>query len=114
MLLDTHPLAGHMGAELRANAGSATETQSSAEIHPLPTPSHKPALPFGGLLTPKEAEVLALLNSGMSNKLIARTMDIGDGTVKWHMKNLFSKLSAGTRRHAVDRARMLGLVNPER
>jgi len=30
--------------------------------------------------------------------------------VKWHLKNLFSKLNAGTRRHAVDRARLLGLI----
>jgi LuxR family maltose regulon positive regulatory protein len=63
-----------------------------------------------GPLTPKESEVLALLDKGMSNKLIARAMDISDETVKWHVKNLFLKLSAGTRKHAVDRARLLGLV----
>ena len=33
-----------------------------------------------------------------------------DETVKWHLKNLFSKLSAGTREHLVVRARMLGLL----
>jgi len=37
-------------------------------------------------------------------------LDISDETVKWHLKNLFSKLSAGTRKHAVDRARLLGLI----
>ncbi|HTD28117.1 MAG TPA: helix-turn-helix transcriptional regulator, partial [Xanthomonadaceae bacterium] len=63
-----------------------------------------------GPLTPKEAEVLGLLNNGMSNKLIARAMDISDETVKWHLKNLFLKLSAGTRKHAVDRARLHGLI----
>jgi LuxR family maltose regulon positive regulatory protein len=62
------------------------------------------------MLTPKEAEVLALLDGGMSNKLIARAMSVSDETVKWHLKNLFSKLSAGTRKHAVDRARLLGLL----
>jgi LuxR family maltose regulon positive regulatory protein len=46
----------------------------------------------------------------MSNELIAKTMDISDETVKWHLKNLFSKLSPGTRKHAVDRARLLGLI----
>jgi LuxR family maltose regulon positive regulatory protein len=54
--------------------------------------------------------VLALLDGGMSNKLIARAMSVSDETVKWHLKNLFSKLSAGTRKHAVDRARLLGLL----
>ena len=67
-------------------------------------------VPQGGLLTPKEAEVLRLLDNGLSNKLIARTMDVSDETVKWHLKNLFSKLNAGTRKHAVDRARLLGLL----
>ena len=70
----------------------------------------RPAVPLTGMLTPKEAEVLALLDSGMSNKLIARAMGVSDETVKWHLKNLFSKLSAGTRKHAVDRARLLGVL----
>jgi len=70
----------------------------------------RPAPNRCGPLTPKESEVLALLDKGMSNKLIARAMDISDETVKWHVKNLFLKLSAGTRKHAVDRARLLGLV----
>ncbi len=37
-------------------------------------------------------------------------MDISEETVKWHIKNLFAKLNAGTRKHAVDRARLLGLL----
>jgi len=47
---------------------------------------------------------------GFSNKRIARTLDVGGETVKWHLKNLFSKLSAVSRDHAIDRARLLGLV----
>jgi LuxR family maltose regulon positive regulatory protein len=54
--------------------------------------------------------VLKLLADGMSNKQIARVMDVSDETVKWHLKNLFIKLDAGTRKHAVDRARLLGLL----
>ena len=68
------------------------------------------AVPASALLTPKEAEILGLLGRGMSNKRIALTLGIGAETVKWHLKNLFSKLSAGTREHAVDRARLLGLL----
>jgi len=62
------------------------------------------------LLTPKEVEVLGLLNQGMSNKRIALTLNVGGETVKWHMKNLYSKLSAVSRDHAIDRARLLGLI----
>jgi LuxR family maltose regulon positive regulatory protein len=62
------------------------------------------------MLTPKEARILALLAVGRANKEIARAMDIGEQTVKWHLKNLFFKLNAGSRKHAVDRARLLGLL----
>lgn len=64
----------------------------------------------GTLLTPKECEVLQLLAGSMSNKQIAQAMGISDETVKWHLKNLFGKLHAGTRKHLVDRARMLGIL----
>jgi LuxR family maltose regulon positive regulatory protein len=64
-----------------------------------------------GLLTPKEAQVLSLLVTGKANKEIARAMDIGETTVKWHLRNVFFKLNAASRKHAVDRARLLGLID---
>ncbi len=62
------------------------------------------------LLTSKEAAILELLAAGMSNKEIARATDSGPETVKWHLKNLYAKLDAANRRHAVERARTLGLL----
>lgn len=62
------------------------------------------------LLTPKEREVLELLARKLSNKEIAHILAVGEETVKWHLKNLFSKLEAGSRRHAVSRAVTLGLL----
>lgn len=71
----------------------------------------RPASPTGtGLLTPRESEVLRLLATGMANKRIATELGLSSETVKWHVKKLFFKLSAGSRDHAVERARMLGLV----
>ena len=64
-----------------------------------------------GLLTAKEREVLILLSRNLSNKEIALAMGIGEQTIKWHMKNLFSKLNAAGRKHAVARARLLGIVD---
>ena len=55
--------------------------------------------------------MLQLLAGSMSNKRIAQAMGISDETVKWHLKNLFGKLHAGTRKHVVDRARMLGILD---
>ena len=33
-----------------------------------------------------------------------------EDTVKWHVKNLFAKLSAGTRKQVVSRARLMGIL----
>lgn len=61
-------------------------------------------------LTPKEREVLELLARNLSNKEIALAMQIGEETIKWHLKNLFGKLDAGTRKQVVRRAQLLGLL----
>jgi LuxR family maltose regulon positive regulatory protein len=61
-------------------------------------------------LTPKEREVLQLLARRMSNKQIASVLDVGGEATKWHQKNLFSELGAGSRTHVVNRARMLGML----
>ena len=63
-------------------------------------------------LTPKEREVLELLARNLSNKEIGLTMNIHEDTVKWHVKNLFAKLSAGTRKQVVSRARLMGILAP--
>jgi LuxR family maltose regulon positive regulatory protein len=64
----------------------------------------------GGILTPKEADVLRFLAGGRPNKVIAAELGLSADTVKWHVKKLFAKLNAGSREHAVARARMLGLI----
>ena len=61
-------------------------------------------------LTPKERSILALLARNFSNKEIAKSIDVSDETVKWHLKNLFNKLDADSRKHAVTRARSLGFI----
>jgi LuxR family maltose regulon positive regulatory protein len=61
-------------------------------------------------LTPKEREVLVLLARSLSNKEIGLAMQVGAETIKWHVKNLFTKLDAGTRKQVVQRASLLGLL----
>ncbi|HYP34616.1 MAG TPA: LuxR C-terminal-related transcriptional regulator [Burkholderiaceae bacterium] len=62
-------------------------------------------------LTPKERSILQLLARDYSNKEIAKSIAVSDETVKWHLKNLFNKLDAGSRKHAVTRARSLGYLS---
>jgi DNA-binding CsgD family transcriptional regulator len=56
------------------------------------------------LLTPRELEVLTALAEGMTNKAIARRLDISLHTVKFHVESLFRKLDARTRTEAVAKA----------
>ena len=48
-------------------------------------------------LTIREHEILALIAEGLSNKLIARALDISPGTVKVHVKNVLRKLNLNSR-----------------
>jgi len=56
------------------------------------------------LLTPREIEVLAALAEGMTNKAIARRLNISLHTVKFHVESVFRKLGARTRTEAVAKA----------
>ena len=56
-------------------------------------------------LTPRQQAVLALLEQGMSNKSIARELDIGEITVKAHVSAILRKLGVDNRVQAVVAAR---------
>nr|WP_309402282.1 LuxR C-terminal-related transcriptional regulator [Aminobacter niigataensis]WMD00223.1 LuxR C-terminal-related transcriptional regulator [Aminobacter niigataensis] len=62
-----------------------------------------------GLLSPREQEVLLLLKKGKSNKEIARDLGLSEATVKFHMKNIFSKLGVGRRSMAIAVSQHLNL-----
>ncbi|MFT2214439.1 LuxR C-terminal-related transcriptional regulator [Rhizobium giardinii] len=51
-------------------------------------------------LTSREQEVLQLVASGMSNKLIARKLDLQEKTVKHHMTQIMTKLGVTNRTEA--------------
>ena len=49
------------------------------------------------LLSPKEKEVICLISNGLSNKVIAKALNITDGTVKLHVKSILKKLNLSSR-----------------
>ena len=55
-------------------------------------------LPEADILTAREAEVLQLLQEGMSNAQIAHALSIGVETVRTHARNIYRKLGISTRR----------------
>ena len=44
------------------------------------------------LLTAREREIVRLVSSGLSNKLVARRLGLREGTVKIHLHNVYRKL----------------------
>jgi DNA-binding NarL/FixJ family response regulator len=62
-------------------------------------------------LTEREIEVLRRVAAGKSNKVIAAELDISEGTVKTHMKNILPKLHASDRTHAVMIALKRGILD---
>ncbi len=61
-------------------------------------------------LNDRELEVLRLIAEGFSNQEIAERLVIALSTVKWHINNLFGKLSVHSRTQAVAQAKELGLL----
>lgn len=76
-----------------------------------PSPQQRsPRRSSAKLLSGREEDVLALLGRGMSTKGIARSLGVSPGTVKWHLRNIYGKLSAPSREWALAKARELGIL----
>lgn len=73
---------------------SEAVTQALATAIRKPQPNNAAKLDS---LTGRELEILKLIAKGLSNKLIARELDISDGTVKVHVKHLLKKLGLRSR-----------------
>jgi DNA-binding NarL/FixJ family response regulator len=61
-------------------------------------------------LTAREIDVLRLIATGNSNKLIADQLSIGEATVKSHVTNILSKFGANDRAHAVTIGLKRGII----
>ena len=61
-------------------------------------------------LTDRETEILRLMAGGYSNKEIANSLDVAEGTVKNHVSNILSKMGVRDRTRAVLKSLELGLI----
>lgn len=62
-------------------------------------------------LTPREKDILACLARGESNKIIARTLNVAESTVKIHVQNILKKLGLSSRVQAAVFAVENGMVS---
>ncbi|WP_020650930.1 LuxR C-terminal-related transcriptional regulator [Solimonas variicoloris] len=61
-------------------------------------------------LTDREKEILVYLANGVSNKEMARRIFVSENTVKFHLKNIYSKLAVSSRLQAINAARQMALL----
>ena len=62
-------------------------------------------------LSEREKEMLQFLANGVANKEIASRLFVSENTVKFHLKNIYSKLGVSGRVQAINAARTLRLVS---
>jgi DNA-binding NarL/FixJ family response regulator len=94
-------------APMRQPDRGATNGLNSVSCAVFEHPIRAPGEPLG--VTARETDVLTLLVQGKSNKVIARDLDMREGTVKVHLRNMMKKLDAANRTQLALRAhRTLG------
>jgi DNA-binding CsgD family transcriptional regulator/tetratricopeptide (TPR) repeat protein len=102
------------GQHGRATAEARLAQQTATELRAAPLLAElRPLLPRAGgpeLLTPREAEVLALVAVGRSNREIGEQLVVSTKTVSVHVSNILAKLQAHTRTEAAAVARRRGLL----
>jgi DNA-binding NarL/FixJ family response regulator len=60
--------------------------------------------------TPKQKEVFDQLMLGVPNKIIARRLDIAEGTVKAHLHSIYQLLGVSSRAQAILKSRQLQII----
>jgi LuxR family maltose regulon positive regulatory protein len=80
---------------------------AGTDLSNVPAPVASPTEP----LTDREKEILVFLANGASNKEMANRIFVSENTVKFHLKNIYSKLSVCSRVQAITAARGLGLLH---
>jgi DNA-binding NarL/FixJ family response regulator len=94
----------------------ALQAVAASRPNPAGTPAPSDAPKFTPLkalgLTPRQVDVLALLVQGKPNKLICRTLNLAEGTVKTHTAAIYRALGVVNRTQAVYAVNRLGVVLP--
>jgi DNA-binding CsgD family transcriptional regulator len=105
LLSSAHATAAGLGAHpLREDVDALARR---ARLFPLRAPA-APDTPAPDELTRREADVLALLSDGLTNREIAQRLFISEKTVGTHIGHIYAKLGVHSRVEAAGRARAIG------
>ena len=81
-----------------------------AALRSAPTVPTTPQVGHHETLTQRELIILKKLDTDLANKAIAESLFISEGTLKWHLHNVYGKLNVRSRPGARARARALNLL----
>jgi LuxR family maltose regulon positive regulatory protein len=98
-------LAGTLAKSRPDLAAYASRIVRAAASSASAKPPSKPEAARREKLTQRENELLALVSDGLSNREIAAALSVSEATIKWHLKNIFGKLSVANRVQAARMAR---------
>ncbi|RKP43661.1 helix-turn-helix transcriptional regulator [Trinickia fusca] len=85
----------------------ARDARAAGEVRPLPSSARACPLPgprrirLSTMLSPRQEQIMRCVHMGSTNKMIARTLGISEGTVKIHLASIFQQLGAPNRAAAV-------------
>ena len=92
------------GSRLRTRAPSTTASETTQETTQSTRTSDAAGSSEISHLSPREIEVLKLMVEALSNKQIARRLNVSEATVKTHVSTLIAKLGVHDRVGAVVKA----------
>lgn len=102
-----------LGAVRAVAAGESALTPAVARKVLARFSAQSSPTPVDETLSPRELEVLRVAAAGLTNKEIARQLDISPRTVQVHLANTFSKLGVGSRTEAVLYGIKRGWIDPK-
>jgi DNA-binding NarL/FixJ family response regulator len=93
---------GHFAPESLTDAIRAVALGQRVNFPPVPeeTSVRRDESGRSGL-TQREGEILRLIAGGKDNREIAKSLNIGEKTVKNHINNIYSKIGVGSRQEAI-------------
>lgn len=100
--------------EALSRAGIAVQWRPNALSNRHQNPDHiagRAGLATGIQLTQKQQQVMQFLASGMSNKEIARKLDLSPETIKTHLREIFTRMNVKNRTQAVSLYRKIPRLN---
>jgi DNA-binding CsgD family transcriptional regulator len=104
-----HEVAVRLGAEPLRRAVEALARRGRLDVQ---LPGAARSADPDTVLTPREAEVVALLAQGRTNRQIGATLYISEKTASVHVSNILAKFGAASRAEAVAIAASRGLLTP--